>query len=139
MAATFEEARQEILTTFKTAWDTTGHPAYYENIREDLTSSVEPWARVTLRHVTGNNVSLTGSLGLQRFERTGNLTVQVFVPMGEGLTEGLTLAKVIADAFEGVSTTSGVWFRNTRVNEIGPDGSWFQINVIVDFLYDEVK
>ena len=139
MTATFEEARQEILTTFKTAWDTTGHPAYYENIREDLTSSVEPWARVTLRHVTGRNASITGGIGNQRFERTGNLMVQVFVPTGEGLTEGLTLAKVVADAFEGVSTASGVWFRNTRVNEIGSEGSWFQINVIVDFLYDEVK
>lgn len=139
MTATYLEARDDILGIFDVAWATTGFEAAYENIREDLVLGVTPWARATLRHGAGRNSSLTGGIGNQRFERTGNLIVQVFVPTGEGLTEGLTLAKVVSDAFEGVSTTSGVWFRNVTINEIGPDGQWFQINVLIDFIYDEVK
>lgn len=139
MSATYAEAVDSILGLFKTAWDVPGHVALYENIAGDVPSGVAPWARVSLRHLAGNNSSLSGALGVQRYDRAGLLTVQIFVPVGEGLSEAHTLAKIVTDAYEGVATTNGVWFRNSRVNEIGPDGDWFQINVIIDFIYDEIK
>jgi hypothetical protein len=68
--------------------------------------------------------------------------VQVFAPLtaGEGLTQAEALAIIARDAFEGKTAGAGqVWFRNVAINEIGPDGPWFQINVSADFLYDETK
>ncbi len=143
MTATFATANNEILATFKAAWDTTGYPVAYENVKGASATppagSSDPWARVTLRHTFGEQASLSGSGGTRRWRRDGLLTVQIFIPIGEGLSEGYSLAKTVVDAFEGIATTSAVWFRNVRVNEIGNDGEWYQVNVLVDFTYDEIK
>ncbi len=63
----------------------------------------------------------------------------MFATAGEGLELAYSLAETVVSAFEGTTTERGVEFRNTRLNEIGPDGDWFQINVLADFTYDEVK
>lgn len=140
MTATYAQAVDDILGLFKVAWDTTGYTAIYTNVAGDTPDDEEdPWARVTIQHTDGGQGSLTGGLGTTRWTRFGILTVQLFVPSGEGLSEAHTLGKLVTDAFEGVSTTNGVWFRNVRINEIGPDGEWYQVNVLVDFTYDEVK
>ena len=142
MTATFEQAYDEVLTTFKTAWDVPGHPVDYPNVTPTLTvppaGDSSPWARVTITGLPPSARSLTG-LSTARYTRNGLLIVQIFVPLGEGLAEAYNLSKIVADAFEGVHTPRQVWFRNVRVQEIGPDGEWFQTNVLVDFTYDEVK
>lgn len=102
--------------------------------------SDKPWARVTVNH----NVSpqrTFGEPGNRRFERLGILTVQVFSPMSleQGLTLGEDLAVVARDAYEGNTTPSGVWFRNTKLQEVGPSDPWWQINVSTEFQYDELK
>ena len=140
MTATYNQAVDDILDVFKTAWDTTTWKALYPNVGGSLPDDeTDPWARVTLQHTDGGQASLTGGLGTTRWGRTGILTVQIFVPTGEGLSEARSLAKIVTDGFEGTSTTNGVWFRNARINEVGPDGDWFQTNVLIDFIYDEVK
>lgn len=141
--ASIEQAANEILSVFKTAWDTTGFNAVYENVREHGTHAIPatqvPWARVRLVHADGGAASLSGALATKRYRRDGFLTVQVFVPSGEGLSRARQLAKIVMDAYDGASTPGGAWFRNARLNEVGPDGNWFQVNVLVDFTYDEIK
>ena len=140
MTATYKQAVDDILGLFKTAWDTTSYIAIYPNVGGEVPSNVEnPWARATVQHIDGGQASLSGGLGTQRWERSGIFTVQIFVPSGEGLSEAHILGKLITDIFEGVSTTNGVWFKNVRINEIGPDGEWYNLNVLIDFTYDEVK
>lgn len=109
-----------------------------------------PWARVTVQHAGGGQHSL-GETGARRFERTGIASVQVFTPLGKGVTLGHRLTKIALDAFEGKSTPGGVWFRDCRVREVGRtellDGHkalkvldpWDQTNVVCPFTYDEVK
>ena len=141
-SATFNEANNEILAAFKAAWDTTGFVVAYENVKSQDTvppSGSAPWARVTLRHTFGDQASLASVGGVRRWRRDGLVTVQIFIPLGEGLSEGYSLAKTVVDAFEGTATASSVWFRNVRVNEVGSDGEWYQVNVLADFTYDEVK
>ena len=140
MTATFDQANIDILTIFKTAWDATGFKALYENVAGEPPTTPSPWARIVLRHTGGNQGSLSGALGTQRWDRNGVLIVQVFVPNGEGLSQAYSLAKIVLDAYEGVSSPlRGVWFRNARINEVGPDGEWFQVNILIDFQYDEIK
>lgn len=139
MTATFDQANNEILAFFKTAWDTTGHLALYENVEGAKPTAQDPWARTVLRNGEPGPTSLTGALGTHRFERTGILMVQIFIPNGEGLSRGYALGKIVVDAFEGKATASQVWFRNARVNEVGPSGEWYQFNALVDFRYDEIK
>lgn len=139
MTATFAQANDDILTLFKTAWDTTGHLALYENIEGAKPKAQSPWARLTVRHGPSAQASLAGGTGARRWERQGIITVQIFIPNGQGLSEGYSLGKIVADAFEGKASPLQVWFRNVRVNEIGPSGEWYQFNAIIEFTYDEIK
>ena len=143
MSLTRNEAIDEICAIFKAAWDATGYGerVKYDNIsKKSLPPDGEiPWARVTLRHATSAQASLAGEVGTRRFRRTGVLTVQVFEPIGSGLSGTTDLPKIVQESYEGVVSTGGVWFRNVRINEVGPDGDFFQTNVVIDFEYDEIR
>jgi hypothetical protein len=139
MTATFDQANNDILDFFKAAWDPTGHIALYENVKGAKPTAQNPYAKLFVRHGPSNQASLSGALGTSRFERQGIITVQIFIPNGQGLSEGYTLGKVVADAFEGKATPLQVWFRNVKLNEVGPSGEWYQFNATMEFNYDEVK
>ena len=143
--ATIEEARDEILTYFTTEWNTQTDPplVIYDDKARDLPEDAS-WVRVRVQHnvfaqrTLGGKPSLGG--GGRRFTRTGIVTVQVFTPVGDGLTSSDPLVDFTVDIFEGEETGSDrVEFRNTRANEVGADGPWHQTNVIADFEYDRVK
>ncbi len=149
MAITSNEgARDAILDKFKAAWDA-NTPALnggtipdveYPNldITPPLTDGNAPWARITVKHRSGEQASL-GESGGRRFTRYGIVTVQVFVPAGKrGLVTGDRLGKVALDAFEG-EESGDVWYRNAVQREIGVDGAWYQTNVTAEFEYDVVK
>lgn len=139
MTATYAQARSEMFALLKAAWDPTTFKMVWPDKPDAKPSGRTPWARTTLRHNLGGQATLANHAGVSRFRREGILTVQIFTPSGEGLSRAYDLAKIIADALEGASTSRGVWFRNTRLNEVGPDGDWFQLNVTTDFIYDEIK
>ena len=147
MATDINTAYDEMLGAFKDAWDAgagTYNGGTVPEVRYDGVGdsgppdSEEPWARVTIRHVTGTQASLLGDSAQKRFRRSGIITIQVFWPLSQaGLANARSLASVARSAYEGQETASHVWFRNVRVQEVGPDGSWYQINVLADFEYDE--
>lgn len=139
MSANFKVATDDIVEIFRVAWLTTGFIALYENIAGSIPTTNIPWARLSIRHAIGNLSSLSSPTGLQRYERQGTIIAQIFIPAGENLSEGYSLAKIVADAYEGAASPNGVWFRDVIVNEIGPDGDWFQLNVSIAFIYSEVK
>jgi hypothetical protein len=139
MSLTYQEARDEILDVFKAAWDETGYPVHYEDVRKQRSKNEDPWAVVTLQHASGFQSTLSGAEGARTFTRLGFITTQIFTPSGKGLQEAYDLGKVVSDAFEGAATPGGVWFRNVRLNEVGRDGEFFQLNVVAEFRYDEVK
>jgi len=140
MSLTLTEARDEIMDLFTTAW-TAGAPSvalHYWDLSADTPGAGNAaWAAITARWTLGNQRGF--AIGPKRYERQGIVTVQIFTPFGSGLTEADSLAKIAHDAFEGVDTPNGVWFRNVRVNTIGHSGEWFQTNVLAEFIYDEVK
>lgn len=146
MTATFKEASDAMQSKFKTAWDASAtNPDYvdYENVPVANGITLPPdanisWARVTIRNVTGNQESFSRYTGQRRFRRAGVMTVQIFIPLGTGLSELYSLGKIVTDAFQSGSTTNQVWFRNVRLNEVGSDGEFYQGNVLIDFVYSEI-
>lgn len=146
---TLTQARDEILTFFRTAWiannESQNIPLFFDDAHKAVPGTADsneaplPWARVTLRHGNFFQGSLSGSIGQRRFERNGILVIQIFTPLNDGLTTADKLSIIALNSLEGKNTTNGVWFRNVRVNEIGPDGNWFQTNIIAEFIYDEIK
>lgn len=143
MSATFVEARDDMLAQITDAWKTANptYPIVYDDYsgEQGVPKTEKPWTRVTIRHNRGEQETLVNSLGNRLFLRDGLITIQIFTPRGAGLTKAYELAKVAADAFEGKATPKGVWFRSVRLREVGPDGNWFQVNVIADFEYSEAK
>lgn len=137
------QARDDILTRFRTEWladgISAGVPLVFEDFDVDLSASTAPWARVTVRHATGRQASLSNEAGKRTFRREGTVFVQIFTPFGDGLSLSDSLANIAARAFEGKETPFHVWFRNVRLNEIGRDGHWYNVNVLADYEYDELR
>ena len=145
---TYAEARDEIYGLFKTAleaspWNTTR--VIYPNVETDALDSTpdvatqdpDDWIRASVTHYAGRQTTIGGPL--KRFERLGAFRAEIYVARSRGMTRADAIAKVVSDAFEGQNTSSGIWFRNVRMDEIGPDGIWFRVDVIADFRYDEIK
>jgi len=154
MSYTEEQAIDHMLGTFKTAWDdgSSGWVSVLAAEPEIVWDNVDtqnadqrsaPWLRVFTRHFEGPGQRTFGGTNNRVFTRTGQLIVDVFVPIGEGLLIGRRLAKIARDAFEGKSANgagSAIWFRNVSVVERGVDRErWFLVQVLAEFEYDEVK
>lgn len=145
MSLTRIQAIDDMLALLKTAWVTTasqdGSRIQWENVgNKSVPPDGEyPWCRVTIRHNSSRQRTLAGATGRRIFTRKGTIVVQVFEVGGRGLPATTDLAKIILDAYEGVTSPGGVWFRDVTLNEIGQDGSFFQTNIVAGFEYDEVK
>ena len=145
--SSFTDARDTILSTFTTAWNAitpTVPPLLYEDSKQEVPDTQVSWARIQVRHNVFTQETIGGRLstggGGRRFRRFGLVTVQIFTKAGDGLRTSDSLAKVALDAFEGVDAGADtIEFRNVRLNEIGRDGEWFQVNVLAEFEYDEIK
>ena len=131
-----EQAIDAMCKVFLDAWGT-DNPVVWSDFNARPPTQNVPWARVILRHADGRQSSLTGDVGTKRYDRSGVLLAQIFTPVGRGQTECYQLAKRVMNAFE--DARLDVWFRNVRLNERGSSGSFNQIDVLTDFLYDEVR
>lgn len=141
MTATLTQARDDLLSAVSTAWGATG-PVDYEdqpNTVQIPPDGAIPWIRVTIRHTTGRQATLSNAIGARRFRRFGVILVQVFSPLGSSMRDPETHTNLIVNALEGITTENGVITRNVRINEIGSEGIWFQTNVVADFEYDQIK
>ena len=130
------QARAQILATFKAAWDTTGLPCDYDDGGATPPAN-SAWARVTLRHATGGQSSLSGADGTKRWTQTGTVIAQVFAPIGDGKKKAYELAELVVNAYR--DARGSVWYRNPHLKEAGRDGAFNQINVYVTFEYDETR
>lgn len=144
-------ARDEIQALFLTAWNAAAAAAnggtlpkvYWQwvEVRDsDKPKGSEAWARVTVLHNEGGQATF-GTPGNRVFEREGIVTVQVFTPqkLDQGGTRLEALGVIARNAFEGKATAGDVWFRNVRLQEASPDEPWWQLNVLAEFSYDELK
>lgn len=129
------EAVNAIYSRFTTQWADAA-PSTFDNEGYDPDES-KPWVRVSVRHVDGGFETL-GGVGNRRVRREGSIFVQVFTPANTGTATGLALAKTASDIFEGISF-SGIDCTNAVTREVGPEGSWYQHVVEVEFGYEERK
>jgi hypothetical protein len=95
------------------------------------------WARLTVMFINGSQDSL-GRPGNRKFVRSGVLFIQCFTPKGTATSSNDVFCKQCADIFEG-ERIGVLWFKDTRIVTVGPDGSWYQQNVVADFEYELIK
>jgi hypothetical protein len=133
-------ARETIYQRFVTAWGATS-AFVFDN--EDFAPPTDaPWVRMVVRH-DGSSLECiggNGAGGFNTYQRTGRAIVQVFGRLDKGTLEADSLAQAARAIFEGTTLSNNIIrFNNVVVREIGPDGSWYQINVEAFFQYDERK
>lgn len=131
-----DAARDEILAVFKATWDLTGYAVVWSDNAAQPPAAEQPWARVTLRHADGRQTSLTNAGGAKKHTHVGTLYVQLFLPIGQGVTMGYPLARQVLQAYR--AARGSVWYRNHRFREVGDDGAFEQINCLIDFTYDDL-
>jgi hypothetical protein len=142
---TYQEAIDAMIGAFYAVWSP--RAAIYQDVppdaaaiaaSDDTNAAPVPWARVSTAITAGWQATM-GDVGNRRFDTEGILTIEIYTPRGDGLTSARILHRLVEQAFQGVSTLNGVWFRNVRTVPAQPSGPWSHANVIIEFLYDEVR
>ena len=120
---------------FNDNYDTT--PIVLPDSVDDTTSRTTAWVRFNILHTDGFQASM-GSLGNNRFERRGIITVQIFTPQGDNTVTATNLADEILKLYEGVENNGIIYF-DAYAKEVGNDGrGWYQINILTNFKYEEI-
>lgn len=138
------QATDEMLAAFKTRWDslTTAVCGYVPAVEwpgldpmnpEDKTKA---WARIAILHNKSSQTGF-GDSGSRMHTRTGFVAIQIFTPRDLLIAQQLGI--IARNAYEDQPTAGGVWFRDATVNEVGTTASWCQLNVLIEFQYDELK
>lgn len=131
------EARDEMLANFFAAWKELNYPVVWTDVPGDVPNAKTVWARVVIRHANGGQGSLSNEHGKKRWFKDGTIFIQIFSPVGDGSVAGYLAADAVMDAYK--TARDCVWYRNIRMQELGSDGAFEQINVLIDFSYDDVK
>ena len=102
------------------------------------------WVQVSRRNIDENQStisSLVGKPGGQNYETFGVQVINIFAPKldAEAGAKLAALSMLIRDAYRGVKSPSGIWFRSATSRERNPEGSWYTNTVSVDYIYNENK
>lgn len=134
------DAREAMYQAFETAW---GATSAFTHDNENFDPPVNaPFVRMVVRHdgSTLEAIGGAGDGGMNLYQRTGRVLLQVFGRLDKGTREADTLAQAARAIFEGTTLSSNaIRFNNVVLREIGPEGSWYQINLEAAFQYDERK
>lgn len=98
------------------------------------------WMRVSQQTVLESQATISGNDLKRRYTSDGLLFVQLFIPKQapELYDLALKVAEVVKRQFRGKQTENCIWFRNARIQELPPEAAWFRINVVAEYLYDEM-
>lgn len=141
------QAREEINEMLAAAWGAfnwgAAAPAIHWEGREKPSPPPpdQPYVAIFIKHLQGLQASLTDDLSRKRWRREGLITVQCFgsLASGRGLEDAVQMGIIAGRAYEGKQSANCIWFRDVVSKEIGPTGGWYQVNVTVQFEYDEVR
>ena len=135
----FNDERQSLESRFNTQWATY------------TTSADVPiaWDNVEYTPVTGTTFvrfsvfpgdAYQVSLGNRPLHRVvGIIDIGIFVPQGQGTKNAKDLADIAAEIFRNwQDTTNKIRCRSPYLTQIGEEEGWFQVNVTVPYIRDEL-
>lgn len=98
------------------------------------------WFRISQQTVLEEQSALAGNDLKRRYTTDGLVFVQIFIPKTapQNYALGLGFANSIKNAYRGKQTSSCMWFRNVRIQELPPEDAWFRLNVVAEYQYDEI-
>lgn len=132
---TLAAAHAAIRQRFSSQWGATT-PVQYPSVVFDQPET--SWVRLNIDDADTRWASY-GDPGNNVERHFGQVTVQIFVPSGEGEGGALELADQVKGIFRSWSdAASGVRFLvPPYARQVGVDGKWYQINVVAPFQFDD--
>lgn len=129
MIESYQDALRQIMSLIDAAWAPTGFIINYPNKVERIPDASTPWARVMIE-ITKSNQRTISRPG-QIYTTSGILIIQVFTPVGTGIssTQTTDLVKLLLDALRGQDTPGGLFFMEVTPQPGKLSGHWFQTNV----------
>lgn len=131
-----QTARETIYQAFVDGWGAT--PAYTFANEHFEPPADASWVRLTVLHQTASQETL-GEVGFRRFRRQGIISLQIFVPINDGLRDIDALMQTARAIFEGRTLTGPIWCTDANAFEAGPSDGWYQFNIDIDFAYEETR
>ena len=107
-----------------------------ESFTVDELGPLQCWARVIMQHF-GSGQATQGARGMRKYERTGELRVQIFGTIDQGAKELAVLAEDARRVLQGLTLPGGFTLFAGRTAELDePKGSsWAGTSVIFGFRY----
>ncbi len=136
------EAEEAILERWDSSWSSL-QPAIPFTFDNEEFEGVDQWARVTIRPSSSRQVTM-GPVGSRRFERRGNIFVQLFGPIDVGSKPLALLSADVRTALEsrsiaGVGGGEPVSTYAANEQDVGTDGRWYIVVLSVAFSYHETR
>ena len=132
---TYKQAVIAMGAYFNTSWAGATTVVWGDNDPQDTPSG--SWVRFNINHNDGRQASM-GAPAANMFRQIGIITVQIFTAEGDSGVAARDLADSVLEIYHG-ARDSGIEYYNATAREIGNDGNGFyQVNVLVEFKYDNI-
>lgn len=136
------EAIEAICLRWKTSWDVL-QPTIPYTFDNDAFNAVPGFARVTVQHTTSQQHTL-GAPSSRRFERRGNIMVQLFGDVDVGRKALSTLVADVRTTLEAqaINAASGgepLTTQAAATREVPSTGRWYAFIVVIPFIYYETR
>lgn len=128
-----KDVRTTIQSAFNTAW-AAETPIAWDNVR--FNSDTTEFVRLSIQFDNGEQASL-GGITNRLFRLDGFVFLQIFTQLNENPQRNDELAQKAYDHF--VTPVSGIRYYNPKLKYVGPDGNYFQQNIVVEFQVDQQK
>jgi hypothetical protein len=126
---------QAIRTRFRSQWSGET-PISWPNEEFRPPNPPAPWVRLRVMDFDAEQADIAGALSTYR--HTGDVVVEVFVPLGSGEFRAKELAQKVQDVFRGWQS-GGMRFYTPRAVPVGKSEEiWWKINVLARFERDSV-
>lgn len=129
------EAHAEIRKKFQSDWGSET-PIAFDNLNFDPPADNGEFVRLVIDESLGSQQSV-GSDGNRLFRRFGIVFVQIFTPTNTARLRSDELSETAYNIF--INEVNGVRFYNQSVSTVGVVGSYYQQNIIAEFIYDALK
>lgn len=117
--------------------------AFYQGVSQEDDENQLPvdqvWVRASYTNTAAGQSTLSEQGHKKRWRRNGTFYAQFFSPIKDpsALRKAKELAILAQRAYEAAGSQCGLTFRDIRIDPVGPSESWFQLNLVARYEYEE--